>query len=105
MTALFVGSSVAAGALATLARFEFEVEVPAAVALLLEPGAARADQAPVRFAVVVEHRFAIFADLISKEYARQTGRKRKITALQIGYEARCAKRSTQTLRTAPAGTP
>jgi 6-phosphofructokinase 1 len=33
----------------------------------------------------------IFADLINKEYARQTGKKRKITALQIGYEARCAK--------------
>jgi 6-phosphofructokinase 1 len=33
----------------------------------------------------------IFADLISKEYARQKGRKRKITPVQIGYEARCAK--------------
>jgi 6-phosphofructokinase len=33
----------------------------------------------------------IFADLISKEYARQKGKKRKITSVQIGYEARCAK--------------
>jgi 6-phosphofructokinase 1 len=33
----------------------------------------------------------IFADLISKEYARQKGKKRKITPVQIGYEARCAK--------------
>jgi 6-phosphofructokinase 1 len=33
----------------------------------------------------------IFKDLISKEYTRQTGNKRKITALQLGYESRCAK--------------
>jgi 6-phosphofructokinase 1 len=33
----------------------------------------------------------IFKDLITKEYAGQTGKKRKITALQLGYEARCAK--------------
>jgi 6-phosphofructokinase 1 len=33
----------------------------------------------------------IFAELISKEYARQKGKKRKITPVQIGYEARCAK--------------
>ena len=33
----------------------------------------------------------IFQDLISKEYTAQTGKKRKITALQLGYEARCAK--------------
>ncbi len=32
---------------------------------------------------------AIFAKLISEEYTRQTGRKRKITGLQLGYEARC----------------
>jgi 6-phosphofructokinase len=30
-------------------------------------------------------------DLISKEYTAQTGKKRKITALQLGYESRCAK--------------
>jgi 6-phosphofructokinase 1 len=33
----------------------------------------------------------IFSNLISKEYNRQTGKKRKITALQLGYESRCAK--------------
>jgi 6-phosphofructokinase 1 len=33
----------------------------------------------------------VFQDLISKEYTAQTGKKRKITALQLGYEARCAK--------------
>jgi 6-phosphofructokinase 1 len=33
----------------------------------------------------------IFADLIAKEYTRQTGKKRKVTAVQLGYEARCAK--------------
>jgi ATP-dependent phosphofructokinase / diphosphate-dependent phosphofructokinase len=34
---------------------------------------------------------SIFADLIGKEYQRQHNKKRKITAVQIGYEARCAK--------------
>jgi 6-phosphofructokinase 1 len=33
----------------------------------------------------------IFSDLISKEYTKQTGKKRKLTALQLGYESRCAK--------------
>ena len=33
----------------------------------------------------------LFADLIAAEYAKQTGRKRKITGLQLGYECRCAK--------------
>lgn len=33
----------------------------------------------------------VFADLISEEYERQTGKKRKVNALQLGYEARCAK--------------
>jgi 6-phosphofructokinase 1 len=32
----------------------------------------------------------IFKDLITKEYAKQTNKKRKITALQLGYESRCA---------------
>lgn len=32
----------------------------------------------------------IFGDLISKEYTRQTGKKRKVTPLQLGYESRCA---------------
>jgi ATP-dependent phosphofructokinase / diphosphate-dependent phosphofructokinase len=33
----------------------------------------------------------LFADLVAKEYAKQTGKKRKITGLQLGYESRCAK--------------
>src|ERR1043165_9942336 len=33
----------------------------------------------------------VFQKLISKEYNAQTGKKRKITALQLGYESRCAK--------------
>ena len=37
------------------------------------------------------HLSQIFADLVSKEYARETGRQRRITAVQLGYEARCAR--------------
>jgi 6-phosphofructokinase 1 len=33
----------------------------------------------------------LFAGLIDKEYTRQTGRSRKITGLQLGYESRCAR--------------
>ena len=33
----------------------------------------------------------IFADLISQQYTIETGRKRKITGIQLGYESRCAK--------------
>ncbi len=33
----------------------------------------------------------LFADLVSKEYNRQTGKNRKVTGLQMGYEARCAR--------------
>jgi 6-phosphofructokinase 1 len=32
----------------------------------------------------------IFAELIEKEYRAQTGRKRKLKSLQLGYETRCA---------------
>src|SRR5487761_1763784 len=32
-----------------------------------------------------------FAKLISDEYNRQTGKKRRVTGLQLGYEARCAR--------------
>lgn len=32
----------------------------------------------------------LFKDLIGKEYTKQTGKKRKITPLQLGYESRCA---------------
>jgi ATP-dependent phosphofructokinase / diphosphate-dependent phosphofructokinase len=31
-----------------------------------------------------------FARLVAKEYQRQTGKTRKVTGLQLGYEARCA---------------
>ncbi len=33
----------------------------------------------------------MFSKLIASEYQKQTGRKRKVTGLQLGYEARCAK--------------
>jgi ATP-dependent phosphofructokinase / diphosphate-dependent phosphofructokinase len=33
----------------------------------------------------------LFSGLIGKEYTKQTGRKKKITGLQLGYESRCAK--------------
>lgn len=33
----------------------------------------------------------LFADLVTKEYAKQTGKVRKITGLQLGYETRCAR--------------
>lgn len=32
-----------------------------------------------------------FAERISKEYKRQTGKDRKVTGLQLGYESRCAR--------------
>jgi len=34
--------------------------------------------------------FRMFSRLISEEFERQTGRKKKVTGLQLGYEARCA---------------
>jgi 6-phosphofructokinase 1 len=33
----------------------------------------------------------LFADLVGKEYAKQTRKKRKLTGLQLGYESRCAR--------------
>ena len=33
----------------------------------------------------------LFSDLIAKEYTNQTGKNRKITGLQLGYESRCAR--------------
>ncbi len=33
----------------------------------------------------------LFSDLVGAEYTKQTGRKRKITGLQLGYESRCAR--------------
>src|SRR5882757_1666112 len=35
--------------------------------------------------------YDVLKGLISKEYTAQTGNKRKVTSLQLGYEARCAK--------------
>jgi 6-phosphofructokinase 1 len=35
----------------------------------------------------------IFAQLVAREYKDQTGRSKKITPLQLGYEARCARPS------------
>ena len=33
----------------------------------------------------------LFSDLVAKEYTKQTGKKRKITGVQLGYECRCAR--------------
>ena len=33
----------------------------------------------------------LFSNLISKEYTRQTGKKRRVKGLQLGYESRCAR--------------
>lgn len=33
----------------------------------------------------------MFADLVSREYKKQTGHSRKVTGVQLGYEARCAR--------------
>ncbi len=33
----------------------------------------------------------MFANLVSEEYKRQTGKNRKVNGLQLGYESRCAK--------------
>ena len=33
----------------------------------------------------------LFSDLVGKEYTRQTGKKRKITSMQLGYESRCSR--------------
>lgn len=51
-------------------------------------GIPRDDHGHISVAAVDLH--DLFKDLITKEYARQTGEKRKITPLQLGYEARCA---------------
>ncbi|HYO26001.1 MAG TPA: 6-phosphofructokinase [Lacipirellulaceae bacterium] len=52
-------------------------------------GVGRDDHGHINISAVNLH--DIFAELISKEYRRQTDRKRKVTAIQLGYEARCAK--------------
>ena len=52
-------------------------------------GIGRDEHGHISIAAVNLHH--VFKDLITAEYQRQTGKKRKITALQLGYEARCAK--------------
>ncbi|MAT68874.1 MAG: 6-phosphofructokinase [Planctomycetaceae bacterium] len=52
-------------------------------------GVSRDDHGHINISAVNLH--DVFADLIAKEYNRQTGKKRKVTAVQLGYEARCAK--------------
>ncbi len=52
-------------------------------------GVGRDEHGHINISVV--HLHNLFADLISKEYFRQKGKKRKITPVQIGYEARCAR--------------
>ncbi|TWU24643.1 6-phosphofructokinase [Bythopirellula polymerisocia] len=52
-------------------------------------GIGRDDHGHINISAVNLH--DVFADLISKEYARQTGKKRKVNAIQLGYEARCAR--------------
>lgn len=34
--------------------------------------------------------YQLFARLLSEEYERQTGKKKKVTGIQLGYESRCA---------------
>jgi ATP-dependent phosphofructokinase / diphosphate-dependent phosphofructokinase len=52
-------------------------------------GVGRDDHGHINISAINLH--DIFADLVSKEYTRQTGKKRKINPMQLGYEARCAK--------------
>lgn len=52
-------------------------------------GIGRDDHGHINISAINLH--DIFADLVSKEYTRQTGKKRKINPMQLGYEARCAK--------------
>jgi 6-phosphofructokinase 1 len=51
-------------------------------------GVGRDEHGHISIAAVNLH--DIFGDLIAKEYTRQTGKKRKVTPLQLGYESRCA---------------
>jgi 6-phosphofructokinase 1 len=51
-------------------------------------GIGRDDHGHISISAVNLH--DIFSGLITKEYTRQTGRKRKVTPLQLGYESRCA---------------
>jgi 6-phosphofructokinase 1 len=52
-------------------------------------GVARDEHGHISIAAVKLH--SIFKDLIAKQYTAEMGKKRKITAQQLGYESRCAK--------------
>ncbi len=52
-------------------------------------GVGRDDHGHINISAINLH--DIFSDLIAKEYTRQTGKKRKVNAVQLGYEARCAR--------------
>ena len=52
-------------------------------------GIARDEHGHISVAAVNMH--DLFKELIMKEYTAQTGKKRKVTSLQLGYESRCAK--------------
>lgn len=52
-------------------------------------GVGRDDHGHINISAINLH--DLFSDLIAKEYQRQTGRKKKVNAVQLGYEARCAK--------------
>lgn len=51
-------------------------------------GVGRDDHGHINISAISLH--SLFGKLISEEYQRQTGKKRKVTSLQLGYEARCA---------------
>lgn len=51
-------------------------------------GVSRDEHGHINIAAISLH--TIFGKLIAEEYERQTGTKRKVTPLQLGYEARCA---------------
>ena len=51
-------------------------------------GVNRDDHGHINISAISMH--TIFGKLIAEEYERQTGAKRKVTSLQLGYEARCA---------------
>lgn len=52
-------------------------------------GIGRDDHGHINISAVNLH--DVFADLVTAEYTRQTGKKRKVNPMQLGYEARCAK--------------
>lgn len=52
-------------------------------------GIGRDDHGHINISAVNLH--DVFADLVTAEYTRQTGKKRKVIPMQLGYEARCAK--------------